>query len=209
MIPFFTKSEYLPDVVMDLDDLAQNPGNNCINFLMDLKIKYPKFKVTLFAIPYYQDKDNSQFFHMIKNAFGDWIDLAIHGWNHATPTECQHWTYDEAKDKIIRAYAMGCFSKVFKAPGWQISRDTYKVLDELGFIVADHTVSAYTEPGVLNSERRPASLKAYTVEHPWIIHGHTWNLNNSDPTANNGIEQLIEMGLPFDEKSNFHFIKDL
>jgi hypothetical protein len=103
----------------------------------------------------------------------------------------------------------GVFPRYLKLLVGRLVEIAYKVLDELGFIVADHTVSAYTEPGVLNSERRPASLKAYTVEHPWIIHGHTWNLNNSDPTANNGIEQLIEMGLPFDEKSNFHFIKDL
>ena len=51
-VPFFTKSEHLSDVVLDLDDFAQEPGNNCLNYLMDLKIKYPKFKVTLFAIPF-------------------------------------------------------------------------------------------------------------------------------------------------------------
>lgn len=209
MKPMFTKSDYLADVVMDLDDFAENPGNNCIAHLLPLKVKYPKLKVTLFAIPFYQGKSNAPFFHMIRKAFGTWIDLAIHGWHHETPIECQHWTYEEAKEKITKAYDMNCFSKVFKAPGWQISRDTYKVLDELGFIVADHMSSEYTEPGVPNSERRPATLKAYTVDHPWIFHGHTWNLNNPDPTYNNGIEQLIEMGLPFDENSRFHFIKDL
>ena len=39
MKPEFTKAEYLPDVVLDLDDFAQNPGNNCINYLMDQKLK--------------------------------------------------------------------------------------------------------------------------------------------------------------------------
>ena len=66
MKPEFTKSEYLPDVVWDLDDFAQNPGNNCLNYLMDQKLKFPNLKVTLFAIPFYETK-NDQFKERIKN----------------------------------------------------------------------------------------------------------------------------------------------
>jgi len=209
---FFTKADYLPDVVLDLDDFAENEGNSkeCMELLVKQKELFPNLKVTLFAIPWYEDKDNSLFFKSVLEKYGTWVELAIHGWTHSTPTECKEWTLEEALAKIKRAYAMGCFVKGFKAPGWQISRDTYTALDYLGFWVADHTVSAYTEPGVLNDLRRPLTLKAYTVDHPWIVHGHTWDLNNPDPAYNNGIRQIIEVhGVPWTKESRFHFINDL
>ena len=190
------------------------PGNSkeCLELLVDQKRLFPNLKVTLFAIPFYKGTDNTEFFRSVLKEHGDWIQLAIHGYDHATPTECKDWNYGEAMEKISKAYLIGrgCFVKGFKAPGWQISRDTYRVLDTLGFWVADNTVSAYTEPGILNSVRRPPTLKAYTVEHPWIVHGHTWDLNNPDPVYNNGIRQIIEVhGVPWDINSKFHFINDI
>lgn len=208
--PFFTKADYLPDVVLNLDDFAQNPANNCIADLMDLKIKYPKLKVTLFAIPFFQGHDNSPFFHMIKEKFGDWIELAIHGWKHENSMECAHWNHHTAYRLLFKAYEMGCFVKGFKAPGWQISREAYQALDELGFWVADQTSSEYTEKGVLNVDRRPPTLKVYSVEHQWIVHGHTWDVNNLDPPYRNGIRQIVEEhGVPWDTNSNFHFISEV
>lgn len=210
--PEFTKQEYLSDVVFDLDDFAMYPENSaeCIYHLKRQKEKFPKLKVTLFAIPQYRGVDNTTFFSDVLEAYGDWIQLAIHGWHHETPFECKEWTYKEAKKKIDTAYKSGVFVKVFKAPGWQISRDTYKALDEMGFIVADNLFSAYTEPGVLNSERRPKTLKAYTVEHPWMCHGHTWDITTDLVGHRNGIRQIIEEhGVPWDENSNFHFIEEV
>ena len=210
MKPEFTKFEYLADVVWDLDDFAQNPGNNCINYLMDQKLKFPNLKVTLFAIPFYENHSHKEFYDWINRTFGDWIQLAVHGWTHDTPRECAEWDYETAKKYITQAYAMGCFVKGFKAPGWQISRDTYRVLDELNFWVADHTVSAYTEPGILNKDRRPPTLKAYTVEHPWMCHGHTWDITNDNPAYRNGIRQIIEEhGVPWDTNTKFHFIEEV
>lgn len=207
---FFTKADYLPDVVLDLDDFAENPGNSkeCIELLVKQKEMFPNLKVTLFAIPFYEDKDNSQFFNSILAKY-DWIEFAIHGWTHSH-VECKEWTMEEALEKLKKAYDMKCFVKGFKAPGWQISRGTYEALKLLKFWVADHTTSAYTEPGVPNENRRPKGLKAYTVDHPWIVHGHTWDLNNPDPAYNNGIRQIIEEhGVPWDVKSRFHFISEV
>ena len=211
---FFTKADYLPNVVLDLDDFAENPGNSkeCLELLIKQKEKFPNFKVNLFSIPFYENKDNTPFFRSIVEKYGDWIQLAIHGWHHETPTECKDWTKEEALDKISKSMWMGkgCFVKGFKAPGWQISRGTYEALDILGFWVADHSVSAYTEPGIPNSERRPVGLRAYTVDHPWMVHGHTWDLNNPDPAYNNGIRQIIEEhGVPWDDKSTFNFISEV
>lgn len=211
---FFTKADYLLDVVLDLDDFAENEGNSkeCLELLIKQKEQYPNLKVTLFAIPFYQDKDNTPFFRQTVEKYGDWMQLAIHGWTHETPTECREWNFEEALAKISKAWMMGrgCFVKGFKAPGWQISRDTYKALETLKFWVADHTTSAYTEPGVLNADRRPANLKVYSVDHPWIVHGHTWDLNNPDPAYNNGIRQIIEEhGVPWDVNSRFYFISEV
>lgn len=197
----------MTDVIFDLDDFAGAPDRNCIEDLLSIKTKFPKFKATLFAIPFYQDKYQSRFFEAILEHHGDWIQLGIHGWTHDSNFECKDWDYQTAKKLISKAYSMGVFQKLFKAPGWQISRATYSVLKELDFICADHKVSAYTEPGVPNSERRPKHLKVYEIDHPWMVHGHTWNC------VGNGIQELLEGwragGFPFDEQTEWHFITDV
>lgn len=194
------------NVIFDLDDLAQQPERNCIDRLRFLKGKFPHLKVTLFAIPFYGGVDQSFFFHEIKKTYGDWIHLGIHGWDHHDNFECSQWDYTTALSCITKARAMGCFEPIFKAPGWQISRDTYVICKNLGLIVADHHESVYTEPGILNKDRRPKSLKAYEIDHPWMIHGHTWNC------VGNGIEELIEKwekeGYPFDQSTQFHWIEE-
>jgi predicted deacetylase len=194
-------------VIFDLDDFAQQPDRNCLDALIPLKEKFPNLKVTLFAIPFYENKDQSDFFHQVIKDHGDWIELGIHGWDHRSNFECMEWTYKEANQKITDAWNMGCFTKVFKAPGWQISRDTYSVCKNAGFVVADHKESVYTEPGVLNKDRRPKHLRVYEIDHPWMVHGHTWNC------VGNGIYELVEKwekeGYPWDENTQFHSILEI
>lgn len=191
------------NVIFDLDDFAKQPERNCIHDLIKIKSMFHKFKVTLFAIPNYDNRDQSTFFYKIKELYGDWIQLAIHGWDHHDNFECSKWDYKTAKKYISKALDMGCFVNGFKAPGWQISRDTYKACLNLGLWVADHKESAYTEPGVPNSERRPDNLSIYEIDHPWMVHGHTWEC------VGNGIKTLIKQGLPFDLETNFYFIDDI
>ncbi len=194
------------DVIFDLDDFAQQPERNCLDHLLFLKEKFPNIKVTLFAIPFYGGVDQSSFFHEIKKTYGEWIHLGIHGWDHHDNFECSQWDHETAMRKIQEALHFGCFQNIFKAPGWQISRDTYTVCKNLGLIVADHHESVYTEPGIPNKDRRPQTLKVYEIDHPWMIHGHTWNC------VGNGIEELIEKweidGYPFDQHTQFHWIEE-
>lgn len=194
-------------VVFDSDDFASTADRNCIEQLLFLKQKFPNFKITLFAIPHWQDKDQTNFFQAIIDLHGDWIQLGIHGWDHHSNFECSQWDYQTAKKYITKAYKTGVYQPLFKAPGWQISRDTYGVLKELGFICADHKESAYTEPGVPNSERRPKHLKVYEIDHPWMVHTHTWNC------VGNGIPEMIETweknGYPWNQETEFLFITDL
>lgn len=195
------------DVIFDLDDFAEQSERNCIDQLLFLKKKFPNLKVTLFAIPHYAGKDQQNYFSKIKDMYGDWIQLGIHGWDHHDNFECSKWNYTTAIEHILEAKAWGCFEPLFKAPGWQISRETYKACKDLGLIVADHKFSAYTEPGVPNSTRRPVGLKVYEIDHPWMVHGHTWNC------VGNGIEELITKweveGYPFDQKTHFHWIEEV
>ena len=197
--PIFTKQDKLENVVLDLDDFCAKPTNDCLNYLLWIKWKYPQFKVTLFAIPFYENETQEYFFREVVKF--DWIQLAVHGWHHSTPRECEKWDYNTAKILIEKAEAMGVFKKIFKAPGWQISDDTYKVLLEKNYIVADHNY---------NEERRPKELRAYTVDHPWLVHGHTWDIDHPDPNYRNGIRQIIEEhGVPWNMDSKFYFISDL
>lgn len=186
----------LENVVLDLDDFVQNPANNCLDFLMDLKLRYPKFKVTLFGIPFYKDRYQYDFFEMVNKAFGDWIQIGIHGWKHNSVKECEKWNYDTAYQRIKVARDIGCFVPVFKAPGWNYSNPTYKVCNKLDVIVCTK----------LDTDK---VNKYYSLEHPWCVHGHTWNLNNPDKSTNNGIEQIIERGVPWNKDTKFHFITEL
>ena len=193
-------------LVFDLDDFAEDEDRNCLDALIFLKDKFPNLKVTLFAIPFYKDRSQENFFNDVIAKY-DWIELGIHGWNHHSNFECSQWDYQTAKYLITKAYKMGCFKKLFKAPGWQISRDTYGALKELDFICADHKVSAYTEPNVPNSERRPKGLKIYEIDHPLMLHGHTWDC------VDNGIYELIDKwekdGYPFNQETEFKFITEV
>lgn len=194
-------------VVFDSDDFASTSDRNCIEELLHIKKKFPRFKATLFAIPYWQGKDQSNFFHAVLSLHKEWIQLGIHGWDHHDNFECSKWDHETAQKYIKKAWDMGCFEKLFKAPGWQISRDTYSVLKNAGFICADHKESVYTEPGVLNKDRRPKSLKVYEIDHPFMVHTHTWNC------VGNGIPEMIEKwekeGYPWNQETEFKFITEV
>ena len=173
----------MDNVILDLDDFAENKENSeeCLQLLLEQKSKFPNLKVTLFAIPYYLNKDNSTFFHSIKY---DWIQFAIHGFYHHL-NECTLWDYNTALQNIQTAYNMGCFVKGFKAPNYRINKGTIEALNDLGFWV---------------DELEKESKRSYN-NHPWRVHGHTWN-------AWNGIKQVIERNL-WNENTKFHFINDI
>lgn len=190
----------MTDVVFDLDDLAMG-DRDCILDLLTIKEMYPKFVCTLFAIPFYKNQDQSSFLQGIINDF-PWIEIAIHGWKHDTNFESSKWTKQQAINYIQQARKMGCFVDGFKAPGWQISRGTYEACKHLDIWVADHKISIYTED-IPNEFRRPRGLKFYEIDHPWMVHGHTWECEN------NGIKTLIERGFDWDQNTNFHFISEI
>ena len=100
---------------------------------------------------------------------------------------------------FVRKNGKPCISG--NSPGWQISNGCYEALLEKGYWVADH---------VYNDDRRPKELPVYKLDHPWCIHGHTWDIMGVSRDQQNGIRQMIEeRGLKFTEDTNFHFIDDI
>src|SRR5215831_12388235 len=141
-------------MVFDLDDWHET--NTCWDELYDLKALRHDFKLTLFAVP-----------GLGSNAFWDktpdWCELAVHGWLHPDPHECQDWTRERMLRLMDEPVVERYFVQGFKAPGWQISDGCYEALLERGWWVADQPY---------NDMRRPGGLRAHLLGGPSHWHGH-------------------------------------
>lgn len=191
---YIVPEQPLPNVCLSLDDFYPDTDAMCLDELFYLKHLYPKLKVTLFAVPA-RVPDSYDFFEEVNKI--DWIRLAPHGMFHEQ-NECAKWTKDDCEFHLTAFEELGVFDKVFKAPGWAYNQTVYEQLKRFDWICAD-----------LGEKDWPEGLKVYSTNHPYCVHGHTWNLNNPDPKYNNGIEQIMGRGVPWDEDTQFHFISDL
>lgn len=187
---FIVINKHLDKAVFDLDDECDELS--ALPKLLELKAKFPKLKVTLFAIP---SKCSAE--HLYKLHQYDWIELGVHGWYHDTEhgraTECNYWSEEEANDYLSRAEEMLGFKKVFRPPGWNINIETYKVLIARGYRIAEH----------LGHDRWPElGGERYTTGHLMESHGHTWECNG------NGIQELSDKKCNFDENTEFFFVSE-
>lgn len=198
--------------IVESDDTEDHYERNGLNFLFYWKAKYPKFKITLFTIP---NKTSSGMLELLKRN-GDWIELAVHGFNHSSNFECYDWDYDKTKELMELPMRRG-YSRNFKAPGWTITPDlcgypadenqliskdkqgVYKALNDLDFVVTDRHY---------NRERRIEGAKYICVDcNPDIVHMHTWDMpRGSEP---NGYRQVEEIqGVPWDQDTVFKFMSE-
>lgn len=151
-------------MTFDFDDFHEHEHK--LNRLRQLKALNPLFRCTAFAIP---GRGVDAFWDSIPR----WIELAVHGWTHPDPYECANWSRDDMERCLDSEVVRKHFVNGFKAPGWQISDDCYRVLLERGWWVADQ----HLEDG-----RRPAGLRTYFYEDGgW--HGHVPDV------CGNGIEE--------------------
>lgn len=153
-------------MIVDLDDFSE--GNHRLDLLHELKLINHLFRCTLFAVP---GQGSAGFFAGLP----DWLELAVHGWQHPDPYECAGWDEDRMRQLLHEAVVQDHFVRGFKAPGWQISDDCYRVLLEEGWWVADQH---------LEDRRRPAGLPTYFYEDGedrW--HGHIQSV------CGNGLEE--------------------
>lgn len=191
-------------MVVDFDDFGCNhvisdmcQSHDCRDKLDQLHYANNDFKVTLFAIPGEMTAELAEWC----KANSSWVELAVHGFYHRDNYECEKMTYEEFDQQIKFFQPMldKYFVKGFKAPGWQISGDIYKWLDDHDWWVADQ---AY------NNSRRPFGVPAYvnnnggfsvmragrTIYSPieaW--HGHTWDcVGNGIYETYDHVEALVK-----------------
>lgn len=166
-------------LVFDSDDFGANhiisdmcQSHDCRDQLDKFHYANPNLKATLFAIPGYMTPEIAEWCR----ANSGWIELAVHGIFHSSNYECENMTYEEFDTAINNLQPMidTYFVKGFKAPGWQISDDIYRWLQEHGWWVADQDY---------NNDRRPEGLPAYIIGDN-SLHTHTWDC------CGNGVYEL-------------------
>jgi hypothetical protein len=146
-------------MIVDFDDYCED--DNRLDLLERLREINPAFRCTVFAIP---ARGSESFWAQTP----DWIELAVHGWEHPHPREAEHWSYEQTC--FVFDHCAELFAHGFKAPGWQISDATYRAASDRGWWIADHWE---------NNARRPAGLLAHVISHasaerndPEHWHGH-------------------------------------
>jgi hypothetical protein len=161
-------------VVLDLDDAY--PGNDRMQLLSELKQQVPGLKVTLFAIPGRCTREWVA-------GMPPWVELVPHGWMHETNRECERWDMLDAYTAMETALLVGVSTHGFKAPGWQISIETYLELQRRDYWVMDQPY---------NNHRRPPGLRSFILGEPppgvVQIHGHVGHLNGRNA---NELEYLV------------------
>lgn len=198
--------------IVESDDTEDHYERNGLNFLFYWKAKYPKFKITLFTIP---NRTSREMVDLLQR-HSDWIELAVHGFNHSSNFECYDWDYDKTKELMSLPIKRG-YNKNFKAPGWTITPDlcgypakddqpiskdkqaVYKALNDLDFIVTDRHY---------NRQRRVEGGKYICVDcNDDIVHMHTWDMpQGSEP---NGYRQVEEIqGAPWNFETEFVFMSE-
>ena len=199
-------------VVVDFDDFQDRWDRNGLDILFYWKSKFPNFKVNLFTVPY---KTSANFLKLIMPHL-DWINLCIHGFAHESNFEVQYWNEELTNKYLDYAETFDVYSKVFKAPGWQITYPqpynenpnpskpvnsnpqlVYNILKDRGYVVADQCY---------NKSKRPEGLSVYCTCNPMMVHGHTWDMLQGEP---NGLEQMERAGVLWDTDTKFKFITEL
>ena len=205
--------DYHPIAIVEADDFQDRYDRNGLNYLFYWKSKFPEFKITLFAIP---ERTSDVMLNLVyKNK--DWIELAVHGWNHESNFECYSWDYDKTMAILERVEKKQAYVNIFKAPGWSItpgfngypadeslplSKDptaVYRALQDKGYAVVDRHYNTSVVTGNI----------ICIDDNPNFVHMHTWNMETGDKNSRNGFGQVEEIhGVPWDNKTQFFFITE-
>jgi hypothetical protein len=207
--------------IVEADDFQDRYDRNGLNFLFHWKTKFPKFKITLFTIP---DRTSPELLQLIWK-HQDWIQLAVHGFNHESNFECYSWSHEKTTALMQRVGKMNIpftppvYQKIFKAPGWTITpgyngypagehlpvhkepQGVYNALNDMNYLVFDRHY---------NLPARPEEAKHNIVCvdcQPNLVHMHTWDMETGDVNGRNGFRQVEEEhGVPWDRDTEFYFI---
>lgn len=185
------------NIIFTLDDFKED--NHRLDLLQAIKEQSPGMKVTLFTEPAHC---SYEWLKGIKEKY-DWVEFAIHGWEHDVyreqykrlyPNECEDWTYErtiKCLDDVEKKFP-GIFVKGFKAPGWQINDEVYRALEDRGYWVMNHYIHHIPETG-----------RFYTTNHLWEYNGHIQD------TPYNGLENLYNNKNVFLPDSKYYFVSEM
>lgn len=212
--------------IVEADDFQDRYDRNGLNFLFYWKTKYPNFKITLFTIP---DRTSPELLKLMA-VNQDWIELAVHGFNHESNFECYSWSYEKARALMERVEKMSrsvvsargkMYKNIFKAPGWTIThkyngypageqlpiasdpQGVYRALLDMNYIIFDRH---YNVPG--RPQHNANNIVCVDCQSK-LVHMHTWDMETGDKNGRNGFRQVEEEhGVPWNRDTEFYFISE-
>lgn len=195
-------------VAIEYDDFG--PVNSNFGILENFKEHYPNFKVTLFTVPWdvrfgrsFQESApiTLEKFKPFVDAVNscDWIEIALHGLSHA-PLEFAELSYDAAIKRLVIGMKMfenvgiKNFTKIFKAPQWEISEEAEQAAKDMGFLVLHDQYYNWN----LASDRPNEGS-----QEPFIMHGHVQDV------CDNGMAETMHRVLKLPVDTEFKFLSEV
>lgn len=176
-------------MIMDWDDLIYTDGW-FIDRMWQLKAMNPLFKCTVFAIPEKMNKESLL-------AAPSFVQLGVHGKHHETNYECAKWDFKTTHGWICACEETPYYARIFKAPGWQISRDARKAIQEYGWILAD------------NPHYKKDRLPGERI-YDWTEHGkEAWHGHINSTQGNGLLESWDKVVKMVKEAKEFKFISEV
>lgn len=195
-------------IALEYDDFG--PQNSNFGILENFKEHYPSFKVTMFTVPWdIRFGRNLQesapitlpkfkpFVDAVNEC--DWIEIALHGLTHA-PLEFAELSYKAAMQRIVIGMKMfenvgiKNFTKIFKAPQWEMSQEAEQAAKDMGFLVLH---DQYYNWNLANDKPNADAVE------PFIMHGHVQDV------CDNGMAETMHRVLKLPIDTEFKFLSEV
>lgn len=194
-----------------ISDMCQT--HDCRDRLYELKAINPAFKATLFAVPGEMTPELLIWCDQNSN----WIELAVHGLYHTSNYECERMSYREFDEMMMHSTltrTLGFYQMGFRAPGWQISDEIFKWLQDHGYWVADQGYNDGRRPAYMDSYvnydgKFQATPKVGNPKEVEVYHGHTWDVGEKGNTPNGIYEDARLVNGLVASTESFQFISEL
>lgn len=190
-------------LVFNLDDFCEAyMTKDKWELLFELKKIAPNIKITMFTIPL---KCSSRWLAYVKENFGDWIQMALHGTTHS---EHDSFFTENDANVAMHFYNDKFFSKCFKAPKWHLGKDAYDKFRNDGFIVATNKTNSFAandDECNYRYDRGQEIIKdmLYRAGNLFSLHGHI-------TVSVNGISEVFSLFCQIVVQfKNFKFIDEV
>jgi peptidoglycan/xylan/chitin deacetylase (PgdA/CDA1 family) len=188
--------------------------------ILRIKQHYPNFKITCFTIPLPNEffiEENAKRFSFerykkwaeIVNSY-DWMEIAIHGFAHTKhEADCGYDNFDEmmrANENLFKKVGLK-YSKIFKAPYWQISYDALHWLKDNNWIVAIDRNNPRFAPNGIKKYVYNWSVEEKQLPQEDIIKGHSHTTERGVNNALGRCYKNITNVIP--EGADFYFVSEV